>query len=59
MLDGEDEPFLRKVVTEAMPKAVSVAFKEVDQASGRIPSAVEILTILLAGDDEQVRIHSS
>ncbi len=55
VLEGEEEAFLRKLVAEATPKAVSVAFKDDDQAPGRIPSVMEILTTILAGHGEQVR----
>ncbi len=56
VLEGEEGAFLRKLVAEATPKAVSVAFKDDEQAAGRISSAVEILTIILAGQDDQVRL---
>ncbi len=55
VLEGEEGAFLQKLVAEATPKAVSVAFKDDDQAAGRIPSVMEILTIILAGHGEQVR----
>ncbi len=55
VLEGEEGAFLRKLVAEATPKAVSVAFKDDDQAAGRIPSVLEILTSILAGHGEQVR----
>jgi hypothetical protein len=58
VLDGEDGHFLRKIIAEATPKAVSMAFKDDDQAAERIPRAVEILNVSPAGQDEpQVRVH--
>ena len=55
VLEGEAGPFLRKIVAEATPKAVSMAFKEDDQAAARIPGAIKILTDGLAGHEDQVR----
>ncbi len=56
VLEGEEGAFLRKLVAEATPKAVSKAFKDDEEAAGRIPSVMEILTIMLAGQDDQVRL---
>ncbi len=55
VLEGEEGDFLQKLVAEATPKAVSVAFKDDEEAAGRIPSVMEILTSILAGHGEQVR----
>ena len=56
VLEGEDVPLLRKIVAEATPRAVAMAFKEDKQAAGRIPSAIQILTECLAAHDHQVRV---
>jgi hypothetical protein len=56
VLEGEEGAFLQKLVAEATPKAVSVAFKDDKEAAGRIPSVMEILTTILAGRGEQVRL---
>lgn len=43
---------LRKVVSEAIPKAASIAFDDEDLASARVVDCVEILTQCFAGQEE-------
>jgi hypothetical protein len=52
VLADEEALDLRKLVTEAIPKAASIAFRDDDQTSARLVQTVDILTKCFAGNDE-------